>query len=474
MEQELLSRLRTLVAFELESYEGRLRSLSSSQYPSDVALRLIQHIAAEIRAQRTEIDQLVRDFRDDPERVARGLSSQHRLLINRLAYLSSLENAQTEAVPWSLVPSIERLASVLIPNKHLLSTCTYSLNYGIRWYPVARSALQSFLLLELPAIHRTNAFLHVLVGHELFHPILNDFFEQHAPTVMARLRGSIQDLLARHPPRQPLPERRLDKLVELGRAIWQRALEEVMCDLGCAAIFGPPALFASLAFALGSDFDEPPSPAGQFYPPPRFRFRQVLRFAFHDWGGDQDVGGPVEAGDDAEKPLEKLCRVLNEKQFEWAVDVLRKQFGIIKKEVTKDTDLRAIHKEPLVEIAYGEVSQSLPSAWDYVQEKIDATGVAWAVAIDEIPQLLSKLEMLVPPGEISLESDPLGGRSASLSAIAIAMWVHHLRDEIPAAGLSLDDLLKDYHRECRLMLKAFEDVELRREYDSRRMNRDNP
>ena len=120
MEKSLITRLRVLVAFELDSLEKQLEQARSFHYPSTVALAFIESLMEELKDQRNTIRQAVSDFLPEyPERVARELRSQHRLLVNKLACLDSLQNAQTQRVPWSVVPSIERLASELSPGKKL-------------------------------------------------------------------------------------------------------------------------------------------------------------------------------------------------------------------------------------------------------------------------------------------------------------------------------------------------------------------
>ncbi len=490
MDDSLFHQLRTLVTFEIHSFEKRLEQLRSSHYPSKVAVEFIDCLNDERKAQRSAIDQIVADHPHDPKGAGERLRSEHRRLVDKLSHLNSLKNAQTQEVPWSVVPSIERLASRLIPSNHLLTTCTPDLNYMIRWHQSPKSSIQRFLVLELPEIHKTNVFLHILVGHELFHPLLGDFFKKTGPSVVGRLRGPCEVLLKEiAPTRQAQQDDRLDTVVETARYIWQRALEEVMCDMGCAAVFGPAALFASSVFHLTANLDEPPTHASQFYPPPRFRLRQVLRFAFQDWACRLEQRPSTVPQADSGEPLDKLWQLLGEKGLTEASNVLTEQFRIFKKEAEKQTDLEEIAKLPLVKIAYGEVAKSLDEAWEYVREKAESADLGWVATINDVPDLMKSLKLSVPPGEIREETEDksdtdsseksnddakkpkkLRTRAPSLSAIAIATWLYQLNQENQMRSGSAEDLLVQYHRSCRLMLKAFEDVELRRAYDSYKEN----
>ncbi|MEN6406355.1 MAG: hypothetical protein ABFC77_07780 [Thermoguttaceae bacterium] len=461
MNKPLITRLQMLVAFELDSLEKRLDQARSFHYPSAVAVKFIDSLIEELKQQRLQIKQAISDFLPEyPQRVTNELRSQHRLLINKLTCLDSLKNAQTQNVPWSLVPSIERIASELSQGSQLLTTCTYALNYSIRWYPTPKSPIHQFSILQLPIIHKHNAFLHLLIGHELFHPLLQQFFVTQTPSVVARLKAAISHL------NQPPAKNRLDKLVEFVRYAWQRAIEELMCDMGCAILFGPAAVFASIAFQMGSNLDEAPSSDGSFYPPPRYRIREVMHRVF----GESVIGEAEQfhAGLEgtATTPIQKLAALLKEdERTSWAADILSEHRETILREIRKNDDLVPINQNPLLKTAYEEVQAVLPDAWNYIRQIATSAGMVWLSTIDEVPFLLRSLELLVPPGEIRDTKAPGQTKSPSLPSIAIATWLYQLKCEA-SVDASLEQAMKSYSRCCRLMLKGFEDVELRREYDA--------
>ena len=368
MDQSLFHQLRMLLSLEIDSFEEHLRTLRSSHYPSNVACDFIDCLNAELEGQRSAIYKQVSSvFPHDPEGAAKNLRSQHRILASKLNYLNFLKNAQTEEVPWSVVPSIERLASQLIPERDLLTTCTHDMNYRISWHQSPTLSIrQRFMFLELPGIHKTNAFLHILIGHELFHPLLEDFLNENGRSVLERLREPCTAFLSE----QSSPKPTVGKVVDEACYIWRRALKEVMCDLGCAAVFGPAALFASSVWLLPGDLDDPPSLAGDFYPPPRFRLREILRYAFQNWDAGPEQSPPTAPDTGRANPLDDLRRLLSREGFGEASGVLAKQFRIIKNETDKNTDLDKIAERPLVKIAYNEVNKLLPKAWDPVREKV--------------------------------------------------------------------------------------------------------
>jgi hypothetical protein len=283
---------------------------------------------------------------------------------------------------------------------------------------------------------------------------------------MTRLRGALDPVRKQ----LQLERRRFDELVEYVRYVWQRAMEELMCDMGCAAVFGPAAVFAGMMLHMGGNLDEPPSAEGSFYPSPRFRLREVLRYAFQALDNDATESADAHAAQPDVKPVARFAGVLKDRGFAWAHDLVQEQFEMIKAEVRKETDLPEINQNPLLKMAYEQVERSLGEAWDHVRNKATSAGTLWLETIDDVPDLLRSIELLVPPGEIRQRTDDdanrLRIRSPSLSAIAIAMWLCQLREDGARNPKLGDDELGVYHRLCRLMLKAFEDVELRLEYDS--------
>ena len=158
--------------------------------------------------------------------------------------------------------------------------------------------------------------------------------------------------------------------------------------------------------------------------------------------------------------------LLRTNSFEEIADLLKAQLNLIVNEAQREDDLKAINATGILKVAYGEVDASLSDAWDYANDKAKAIEESWFNCIDEVPQHLRSLELLVPPSEIHVEGDRLR-RPGSLPAIAIALWLFELQYEIPSVAISAHDQMEHYRRSCRLMLKAFEDVELKRQFDGR-------
>lgn len=451
MKPDHFYRLETLVGFEIERFAKTLKKLRASHFPSAVAIQLIDELRSALENQQAMLDRIVADYADDPEGAGNRLKSEHRKLLGKLEFLQAIENARTDEVPWSIIPSVERLARVLIPDREILTTGTAEFNYAILWNDARSPAGQSrFFLLYLPKVHRANAFLHLLIAHELFHPLLSTFFQQQIPSVLPSLRdGCLKILKNRGEEDDLFAPSRLDQLVELVLTVWRRAMEEVMCDLGCSAIFGPAALLSTSFFAFSQNLDEPPSPEGSFYPPWRFRLRAILKYSLDSKAGAKSISqlrdALIEAG------LGEDWGRLHEK-----IDSIRELTAV-------QRDTTAIDRNPYVKLAYEFVNSSLAPAWQFIESLSLKLDERWTEMIEQVSALRNSLESLVPPGEFRASSKNILGFPAALTAIAIAGWLYQLRDEVPTESA---ERLTKFRRTCRLILKAFEDSELKRSFST--------
>lgn len=441
------SRLQTLVEIGLDRFGKVLDRLETHHFPSPVAIELIEELRKEVNDRHSEIRIIAQDFSHDPIGAGQRLRSEHRKLLEKLQYLQAIENARTDEVPWSLIPSIERLAASLFADRRVLTTSVPDLNYQIRWNEEPPNGLRRFFILYLPQIHRANSFLHLLIGHELFHPLLNSHLTIQASTVLPKIRqGCIDIYKAKGLPNDVFKNQRLDQLIQYVTEVWIRALTEVMCDLGSAMLFGPAAILSISAFALSQSLDERPSSQGQFYPPLRLRLRKILEFAFEH--------------DEFKSALTSLSSDLRAIHFEADVQRLDLALDDIRQLAAPSTDMQQINSDPLLKLAYDCLQDSLADAWRFVRQKGTAIDDRWTQTVAQVPQLLTGFELLMPPGEFREQTERIG-KPSQISAIANAAWIFQLRAEsLPSA----DERIAAFKRTCRLMLKAFEDSELKRSF----------
>jgi len=342
----------------MDSFEGRLIHLLSRDYPTPVGKDFIEALFVDLRDRRYRVSALVADYVNDPKGAEDQLRSEHRKFVLRFPFLDALENAQTQRVAWSLAPSIESFARHLFPGKHLLTSSDSAYNYSVQfWTQAATGNLTNFYILRLPSLHRLDAFLHVLIGHELYHPILSSFFDAAQSSVLGELRDKCSQLLKNQPQLGPLFDaKRLDRVLEVTRTIWRRALEELMCDMGCAVLFGPAAVLALLTFALTSNLDAMPASPG-FYPPFRFRLRTIMRYAFGAEGYGAD--------------LDRLTGALSgDGELAETASVFMDHWNQLTSAIASSDDLAAIDTDALTKIAYSEVHSHLSDAWMFIKNLV--------------------------------------------------------------------------------------------------------
>lgn len=435
----------------MNSFERRLLHLASRDYPTAVATTFIKALFADLEDRRTRVSALVADYASDPRGAEDQLRSEHRMFVLRFPLLDAVENAQTQRIPWSLAPSIEFFAGRLFPGKHLLTSADSAYNYSMQyWKPTATGRLTDFYILRLPSLHRLDALLHTLIGHELFHPILSPFLDAAQSAALGPLRDKCSQLLQSQPQLGPLFDaKRLDRVLEVTRTIWRRALEELMCDMGCVVLFGPAAVLAVVTFALGDSLDTAPiSP--RFYPPFRFRFRTMLKYGFAAAGYATDLSALTTALSSTGE-LADTAAVFND------------QWKLIETTAASSDDLAAIDSDPLTQIAYSEVDGHLPNAWKFIRDLPSSKDLCWTRSQAEIPLHLKACRQFVPTGEVRNTGD-ISGPPATPSAIVISAWLQALQSERRLAQEPVNVALDDYLRSARLLLKSLEDAELKRLY----------
>ena len=231
------------VRFELDRFESTLSRLEANQFPSRVAKILIDDQKREANVANVSLTVIETDFDDDPPGASARLSSEYRKLRQRRSILEILEKSRSDEVPWSLVPSIERLALDILPDRPILVTTTPDMNYMVSW---SQSSHEPVVTIYLPKLHRSNAFLYVLIGHELFHPAIEPFILEEMRIISPKLHEVCRKTLAESEGEPDLfSQQRVDALINFAMTAWERGLTESMCDMGAAAIFGPAALWTS-------------------------------------------------------------------------------------------------------------------------------------------------------------------------------------------------------------------------------------
>lgn len=449
MHRAVFTRLCLRLSFERHCIDEQLRYLIAGEFPSDAARNLIDVLSRECRAQESRVAALQADFETDPAAAFDLLKTERWKVLMIQSLLDTLERAQTRRVPWSLIPTIDRLFADLHPNREVVAYCSCGDGYSIRWYPKRPAYLQPFLFLELSGTNRLNPFHHILVAHEVFHPLIDEFLDSCQVRALKSIHGKVSKLEEALAPSKDLfaPAERLDRMIETTRYIWRRGMEELACDLGCVRILGPAALFATMSYSAASDLDELPTLDNDYYPPWRKRLREMLRRL--DEGQCKKGLQELREALDSKGPLSSYGKRLDE------------ELELVATTVLDDTDNQRIKRYPLCRIAYEEIDNFLGEAWSHVCTLAKPSSVEWLATVGEVPQHLRSLLLMVPPGEV-IASPASKRQPASIAAILQAAWLFELERQHKEKG----ELLSGFQRSCRLLFKGMEDSELRRTIDS--------
>lgn len=243
------------------------------------------------------------------------------------------------------------------------------------------ASLNQNVTIFLPRLHRANVFLHVLIGHELFHPTVVAFVDSERAIVSPAIRDQCKKLVT---PAFPLfDQQRLDQLVSYSLSAWEKGLTELMCDMGAAAIFGPAALWSVSSFATTLDQDHEPNARNEFYPSWRFRLATMIEY--------------LEEKDQLEVRMEKLCNAIRKSGLGDHATAFESGVRNEKENVATST----VHiKDPFVRIAYDRIADSLARAKDEIQRQSRQISERWVDTFDQVPKLLQRFALKVPPSEM--------------------------------------------------------------------------
>ena len=364
-----------------------------------------------------------------------------------------LDNANTDQTPRALTGMLEWLHNKLGLDHRLLACPQSIYNYSIvDLLDYLKSSSRNFLtstdhdaifrsvsaikLITFPRIERDNVLLHAIFGHEIGHPFADDYLDQEElGENQARFQEQLRiatEKVAEHfsdelhtgagfPKLFDLRSKLISQVLEIRR----RGLEELLSDAVAVQIFGPSAIFASREVFMTSGLDASPEP-DQWYPPHRYRLRLMVDVAkkLGLWSAFKEAAPQIK---DSIRNLE---------------------------DVTEDkSDQDTLTENVLVQIAYEWIEEVLDDAVKFTLDLTNNAAYSPKSLQDEVPRLLNRLHLNIPPSEIGYSTEPLrvDWRSSILSA-----WIYRYRQ------LGNDDF--DSMKLLHITRKAIEHVLLREDF----------
>jgi len=397
--------------------------------------------------------------------------------------LRYIDGAVTRKLPWSIIKPFEKLFNSITPDILFMFRPQWKYNYSIvthdlrRYYKDIMSQFEDivnrplkeifidfskpFHIISFPSIERKNILLHCLVGHELGHLIVrksqyinkaltDDFTSKIKSEVNEividsyRRRFDQLDIFTKFHAKQEV-----QSCIEMTQQIWKRGLEEILSDIIGTLIFGPAMLFSFYELSLQKKMDHMPDYINNFYPPWRYRLRQIIAVLQRPLA----QFFPISAED---FPLTKIHEKINTR------------FELIRNLTEKKDDMEIIKQDPLVKIAYREIEKNLESiinSTNYFTNELKKKSLTSNRLYKDIEHLVIRLRNGITPNAVEFSVEKR--RPAELVEIINASWFYKitLEKKLLKDNVEIDTTLFDKIDTLnRLTLKAIEYSDIEMEY----------
>lgn len=457
--QQVDAYFRVRVAVLANSLRNRFDELNSRDFPNEAPNEVIALIKQALLSIGVQIEHA-----DD-----KILPLIFQLLATYQQVLSFLDNAHTEQTPRGLVSVLRDLLNRISEGSRFVASPQSKYNYGIldiqphlvgplaNLLPLAdlqalpRISASKIHLILFPRAERDNILLHAVFGHEIGHLLATEYLTTEEGT--QQFQQSFQQVVeavSKARPASPSTDTiaLLRQRIELSNRIAQvrkRAMEELISDYVGVMLFGPSALLASYEIFCLSPIDRLPAGA-ELYPPSRYR----LRFLMEAITEESFV-----------TTLEECAG--NGGQQEPFLTGARQHLETIAALVSENTDLQALQKDVLINETYQWIKSSLQGAKDFVKQRLPVDMVYSAkIFKDEVPELIGRLVLNVPPSELG--KFPNVTIPAWQSAL-LAGWFVRIVGKRFSNGNEVPFSLNDYDGLQRLVLRAIENIGLNKEYN---------
>ncbi|MCU7904761.1 MAG: hypothetical protein KZQ76_02705 [Candidatus Thiodiazotropha sp. (ex Epidulcina cf. delphinae)] len=438
----------------------RIDELSVSDYPTTTPNQIICFL---------------QDFLARLDEVIGKAGSEDKLkmlnsLIRELGiFLEWLDNAHTEQTPRGLVQLLKDLIDQMTPDSRVIARPLAQYNYTIfdlgqllkklvdDFIPHSQQAgFQEYItspikLISFPRIERDNMLAHAIFGHELGHPIADEYLKKEGNDTAHKATHAVIQKQVAELVSQTLSGSNADDAQKLALTtqvfniilqVRKRALEELISDVVGILIFGPSAFFACHAMFWNGNLDAKPR-NDTWYPPPRMRLRLMLHLM-----------------DELDIPM-KFSQIAGEQDISLYVAIVNEFLEESRKLVDIKNDQTAINSDPQLKIAYDWMNLSLENAIEYAKSSVSAVIFQSEMIFSQLPGLMRRLELGVPPNEVG---DPQNPQTVDYRASLLVAWMFKLRGVNPDTGevLSNDEVNRLYKK----ALTAIEYVILQNKYTS--------
>lgn len=438
----------------------RIDDLEVRDYSSKSALQLIALLRSILREVVSEVEALENK---------KSLLLCCVLLEDFGYFINHLDSASSHEAPQALIRMLESMSSGIRPDEMFIAAPDPEFNYKIvDILPLIRERTVNLFpfkkqkglyadckaginVVLFPRTSRDDVLMHAMFGHELGHSIADDFLlaeESGSPSQysegLANASSELDDYIEKEyadlTPLERYAEKQeyLEQIIEVRK----RGLQEIISDCVGMLLLGPSALFALHDFLITEPLDLPPDEP-EYYPPARSRIRHALAIL-------EDLGS-----------IEAIVNLRGEKAVNACtlshVDYLRSLTSS-----TGDVDL--LRTEVSLKIAYSWLDESISNAIAFAKSAIGKALYPAQAIKSEVPELLARLRLSLPPNEVGAPPDQ---KTVDWRSSLTTAWIYLL------CGSSMND--KDDHADDgsskklaeiqRLTMAAIDYIYIQREYD---------
>jgi hypothetical protein len=481
------------IILRLKTIQYGCRKLLANEFASQCPLlltkiisRICRYLEEAVIKIYQSIDKEADNFEEEVMTEVSELKHADFLIRYISEHLRYIDGAVTRKLPWSIIKPFEKLFESVIPGILFMFRPQWKYNYSIvtddlkdYYYEmleefedytestrkdVFTDFKKPFHIISFPSIERKNILLHCLVGHELGHLIVrkNEYIDQKlvqafTMRIIPEINIIIKEKYSKHVSGLDIsaksslidPKEELQNSIIVILQIWKRGLEEILSDIIGTLIFGPAMLFSMYELSLQKKMDHMPDYINNFYPPWRYRLRQIIEVL--------------------QRPLTQFFPIPAEYFPSTKIhEKINTRFELIRNLTEKKDDMKIIKQDPLVKIVYREIEKDLEhiiNSTNYFTNELKKKALTSSRLYKDIEHLVIRLRNGITPNAVEFSVEKR--RPAELVEIINASWFYKITSEkkLLKDNVEIDTTLFDETDTLnRLTLKAIEYSDIEMEY----------
>lgn len=472
--RELLEEYALEIVCRTQSIQEKCNQLLSADFASEAPSMLANTLCNMCHFLEQQAKNKIQDVAKawlSPDKVnitAKKLQIIDSIVMQLGTHIQFIDMARTPSLPWSVVKPFEKFAKRLIPNITLMLIPQWEYNYSIvtadlyeiyrelfadigeeEIDPIFEQFSKPFHLVFFPALERKNILLHCLLGHELGHLISKkyvmdlevDFLKNNRDEIIKYLERQCNHL-------EPLFRQELIKIgLEAACQLWKRGFEEVLSDIIGTILFGPAMLLSALEMSIQGEMDRKPSEKNKFYPPWRFRIREIYKTM---------------------KEISQDFFPLSESSFSGRTcSSMNKRINLIAELVETKHDLKLIDESDDTRIAYREIIKDIEKTKTRFLDRAKNSNLVASPhrLYKKLRYLIERLDNGIPPNAYEESIDQR--EPATIEEIINSAWFHKIawEDQVfNSEGIFSKSIIEKREIMNLLTLKAIEYSDLERQY----------